>query len=726
MDVKLKKKLANAISDVLQNLGIEPQIELKPIPFSGAWGYSTAISYSIATELNTDLQAQQKVLQEKKKGIERLNLSKSMKKRKKKELEKQWNKLVEAEAQKTALLIKEKLVVPEEFQNVKVIKGYLNFYLDLNVFTKRLFQEVFDEGDSFGRQPPQEERIMVEYSQPNTHKGFHVGHLRNAAIGNALVNILRFVGYDTVAANYFGDTGTHVAKCLWCYQKFHRNEQPTDYKGEWLGEIYAEAVRKLDEAKEYRQRVVNWMQSIVREDEELCEEFTLHVVRLMKTDSSKIGDCAILLRETYHKSWDPEQIDDALLIELRESLHMLLENELKNEKKGIFAKRKLEQYQDLARNFYLWNYKKEVEGVLRLLEAREGEYYDLWLETRQWSLEEFKRIYDELGIKFDVLFYESEVEEEGKEIALLMKEDGIAIESEGALVIDLTESDLGIFLVLRSGGTALYSTKDLALAKEKFEKHSIDRSIYIVGAEQKMYFQQLFRTLELWGFPQAQKCYHLSYERVRLPEGEMSSRRGDVILYRELKDDVFQLALKQVMDEERTTGIHIVGIPEDEKIQIAEDICIASLLYSLIRDNDKIIVFDPQESVSFHGDTGPYIQYACVRAERILEKANADSTTSNLENIKFDSLTKDELDLIEHISRFPDVVKRAAELYQPHIVANYSYDLAKIFTRFYHNCPVLRATNRAETKARLVFVEASRQTLENSLRLLGISVPKRM
>lgn len=725
MDAMLESKLAEALSNALLNLGVELQVELKPIPLSGAWGYSTAVSYSLAMKLNPDLQDKQKAIQEKKKEIDESTLSKSEKKQKKKELEKQWNKTMEEEAQKTALLIKKNLTIPEEFQDAKAIKGYLNLYLDLNKFAKNLLREVFDRGDNFGRGPPQEERIMVEYSQPNTHKGFHVGHLRNVAIGNALVNILRFAGYDTVAANYFGDTGSHVAKCLWWYRKFHRNGQPTGYRGEWLGEIYAEAVRNLEEAEKYRQKVVDWMQSVVQDDEEICEEFTSYVIRLMKTDSSKIENCAVLLREIYHNSWNPGQIDDALLIELREFVHMIIEDNLENEKKKDYRE-KLEQYQEFAKNFYLWNYKNEVEGVLRLLETREGEYYNLWLETRQWSLEEFKRIYEELGVEFDVLFYESEVEEEGKEIALAMKEEGVATESEGALVTDLTEFGLGIFLVLRSDGTALYSTKDLALAKVKFEKYNIDRSIYVVGSEQKMYFQQLFKALELWGFPQAQKCYHLSYERVRLPEGEMSSRRGDVILYRELKDDVFQLALKQVMDEERTTGSHIVGISKNEKAQIAEDICIASLLYSLIRDNDKVIVFDPHESVSFHGDTGPYIQYAGVRAERILEKAHGGWTISDMEKTEFCNLTKDELDLIEHISKFSDTVMRAAELYQPHIMANYSYELAKIFTRFYHSCPVLKAGDEDKMKARLALVEASRQTLKNSLLLLGISIPKKM
>jgi len=725
MDPQLEKRLTDALSDTLSEWGVEPKIELTPIPLSGAWGYSTAVSYSIVTKLNTKLQDEQETLSKKKEEINNLKISKSKKKRKKKELEKQWNKIIEKEAQKIALLIKDKMDVPEEFQEVRAIKGYLNFYLDLNSFTKKLLTEVFDKENDFGRGSPQKERIMVEYSQPNTHKGFHVGHLRNAAIGNALVNILRFAGYDTVAANYFGDTGSHVAKCLWCYYKFHRNEQPTGFKGEWLGGIYAEAVKKLDDAEKFRQSVVDWMQSIIREDEDICEEFTSHVVRLMRADSSKIEDCAVLLRETYHQPWDPEQIDDALLIELREFLYMVLEREVENEKKP-FVKEKLENYQTLAKDFYLWNYKKEVEGVLRLLETRKGKYYNLWLKTRQWSLEEFERIYNELGIKFDVLFYESEVEDEGKRIALSMKEDEIAIESEGALVVDLAEADLGVFLVLRRDGTALYSTKDLALAKVKFEKHGIDRSIYVVGSEQKMYFQQLFKTLEIWGFPQAQKCYHLSYERVRLPEGEMSSRRGDVILYRELKDAVFGLAFDQVKNAERTTGAHLAGISEEEKTEIAEDICVASLLYSLIRDNDKVIVFDPQESVNFHGDTGPYIQYACVRAERILEKANNNRVTSDLDSLKFENLKKDELDLIEDIAQFPEVMNKAAELYQPHILANYAYDLAKTFTRFYHNCPVLKAGTRAKMKARLALVNASRQTLKNSLHLLGISVPEKM
>src|SRR6185503_14557383 len=249
--------------------------------------------------------------------------------------------------------------------------------------------------------------------------------------------------------------------------------------------------------------------------------------------------------------------------------------------------------------------------------------HDLWQRTREWSLEEFRDILRMLNVNMDVWFFESEVDEPSKAIVDELIQKGIAEDERptGPVIVKIDEK-LGLtkekyrtMVILRSDGTTLYSTKDLALAKQKFEQYHVDRSIYVVDFRQALHFQQVFKILELWGFPQAAKCYHLSYGFVTLPEGAMSSRRGRVILFK----DVYDEAVKRVLAvESERTG----NVPEEERIQIAEQIGLGALVYSMLSvDNNKDIVFDINEALSFDGRTGPYIQNAHVRANSILKKA---------------------------------------------------------------------------------------------------------
>ncbi|HMD81374.1 MAG TPA: arginine--tRNA ligase, partial [Anaerolineales bacterium] len=283
-------------------------------------------------------------------------------------------------------------------------------------------------------------------------------------------------------------------------------------------------------------------------------------------------------------------------------------------------------------------------------------------------------------------------------------------------------------VILRSDGTTLYSTKDLALAKQKFEKYHVDRSIYVVDFRQDLHFQQIFKILELWGFPQASKCYHLSYGYVTLPEGAMSSRRGKVELFKKVHDEAVRRAL--AVESERSGNV-----PENERIKIAEQIGLGALVYSMLSvDNNKDIVFDINEALSFDGRTGPYIQNAHVRANSILKKSKVESGVltgeamskgqmSDLRPATFDyELDKHEIELIEQISRFPDAVQQAANDYRPLVMAQYAYDLANAFHSFYHAVPVLQSKENVKN-ARLRLVAAAKQTIANALRLLDIQAP---
>jgi arginyl-tRNA synthetase len=373
-------------------------------------------------------------------------------------------------------------------------------------------------------------------------------------------------------------------------------------------------------------------------------------------------------------------------------------------------------------------YDAERREMLRKWEAHDPYVRELWGTLREWALEEFRDVLRMLDVHMDVWFYESEANELGKEIVDELIAKGIAEDErpQGGPVIVKIDEKLGLtkekyrtMVILRSDGSALYSTNDLALAKQKFEQYHVDRSIYVVDFRQSLHFQQVFRILELWGFPQAAKCYHLSYGFVTLPEGAMSARRGRVVLFKDVADEAVRRVL--TLETERSGNI-----PEEDRKKIAEQIGLGALTYSILSvDNNKDIVFDINEALSFDGRTGPYIQNAHVRANSILKKASVQP--SNLQPATFDyELTKHEIELIEQISRFPNTVQQAANEYRPLVMAAYAYDLANAFHSFYHAVPVLQSEEESVRMARLRLVAAAKQTLANALRLLDIKAPEVM
>ncbi len=367
-------------------------------------------------------------------------------------------------------------------------------------------------------------------------------------------------------------------------------------------------------------------------------------------------------------------------------------------------------------------YEAERREMYRKWDAGDENVRELWRVTREWSLDELREILRMLDVKIDVWFYESDVDEPSKAIINELIGRNIAEDERaqsGPVIVKIDEK-LGLTkekyrtaVVLRNDGTSLYLTKDLALAKVKFEKFHVDRSIYVVDSRQSLHFQQAFKILELWGFKQAEKCYHLAYGYVTLPEGAMSSRKGRVALFKEVYDE----AIRRVLSVEAEKS---VDIPDEEREKIATQIGLGALVYSLLSvDNNKDIVFDINEALSFDGRTGPYIQNAHVRANSILKKS-----TFNLQSAPFEyELTKQEIELIEQMSQFPQKVKQAAEEYRPLVMATFAYDLANAFHSFYHAVPVLQTEDENVKNARLRLVAAAKQTIANALRLLDIQAP---
>ena len=581
-----QETLSRKILDILQELDlpVPGELDWTPIPFEGEWGVSTSF-FKIAAEEARSGKSQN----------------------------------VPQRAAELAVLVANQLPPQEYFPRIEALKGYLNCYFDPQAFSARVVSETLSGGD-FGRGPEKGQTLMVEFSQPNTHKAFHVGHLRSAILGDAVCRILDYAGYKVIRANYFGDIGLHVIKWLWNYINYHQGETPPEDATQWMGEIYAEANQRLEE--------------------------------------------------------DP-------------------------------------------------SLEAEVRALYQRWDQQESEIVKLWEKTRQWSLDGFQDLYQILDIDFDRLYANSLVEFQGKELVNELIEQGIAedLRPEDAVIVrlddllGLNKEKYRVLVVLRSDGTALYATEDLALAKLKFEEYPLDRSIYVVDVRQSLHFQQIFKTLEIAGYEWASRCEHLSYELVNLPGNVvMASREGTVVLLEDLIREAQQRAY-QVVQEKNP------DLSPEQKTEVARAVGLGAIKFPLLdRENTRIVTFDWETALDFNGQAAPYIQYAHVRATSILAK------TSDLE-IKVSPpaypLHESEVVLIERLAQFPGVVQSAAEELKPLHITNALYEIARAFNTFYREAPVLTAEPKTR-EFRLQLVEASRRVIKSGLDLLGIEAPEVM
>ncbi|HEX7541881.1 MAG TPA: arginine--tRNA ligase [Anaerolineales bacterium] len=564
-------------------------LEWKPLPFSGEWGISTSFFATAAAEAR---------------------LGK--------------NVVVAQRAQEIAGQVKSRVTDILGIHHVEAVKGYLNLYFDTQEYTRRVVDAVLEQKNRFGSGPATGQRVMIEFSQPNTHKAFHVGHLRGTILGEALCRILEFAGHEVVRANYPGDMGLHVIKWLWGYLKYHNGEEPSADITKWMGEVYADTSKRLEETPD-----------------------------------------------------------------------------LEAEVRAIYAR---------------WD-------------QRDPEIVALWERTREWSLEGFRQMYAALDVHFDVYYFNSQEEKPGKEIVEELVRRGIAIDDRpqgGAVIVKidemlgLTKETYRTAVVLRSDGTALYSTEDLALALHKFRDYpDLAKSVYVVDVRQSLHFTQVFKILEIAGHSQAQKCSHVSYELVTLPGNVvMSSREGTVVLL----EDLLREATSRAKEEARKKN---PSLTEAQLESVAKAVGLGALKYPILaRENTKMVTFDWQTALDFNGQAAPYIQYAHVRCNSILRKAGVDITDLRPSTFNY-SLEPAEVELIDWLSRFPSEVQRAADEYKPLAIASSAYDIAKAFAGFYDACPVVQASPEVRD-ARLRLVAATRQTLANALALLGITAPEVM
>ncbi len=358
----------------------------------------------------------------------------------------------------------------------------------------------------------------------------------------------------------------------------------------------------------------------------------------------------------------------------------------------------------------------QARAWFKKLEENDQEAYAYWVRFRQLSLDNYAQIYDLLGIEFEHYHGESHYNEMLDSVIKLVQDRGIARESEGALIVDLEPYGLPPVMLRKKDGATLYITRDLAAAIYRKETFDFARSIYVVGAEQTLHFQQLFKVLELLGFKWAHDCVHVPFGLIRFKDGRMSTRAGKIILLEEVLRRSIELARKII--EEKNPDLA-------DKESAAKVVGLGAVRFGdLSNDRIKNIEFDWEKVLDFSGETAAYIQYAHARICSILRKAEPATLTWDDEAVSL-MVAEEEVTLIKMLALLPEKIIAAAENYRPSVLARYLIEVAREFNRFYHNCPVL-GSEGALQHGRLLLIDATRQVIANGLALLGIEAPEEM
>lgn len=361
----------------------------------------------------------------------------------------------------------------------------------------------------------------------------------------------------------------------------------------------------------------------------------------------------------------------------------------------------------------------EAQEMLLKWEAGDEEIVSLWKTMNQWVYTGFDQTYKELGVDFDKNYYESNTYLLGKDVVANGLEKGVFYKKEdGSVWIDLTEDGLDEKIVLRSDGTAVYMTQDIGTAIERFKDYDLDELVYTVGNEQDYHFKVLFLILDKLGYDWAKNLYHLSYGMVDLPSGKMKSREGTVVD----ADDLMEEMTKTAGEISQELG-KLEGYSAEEKEVLYKTIGLGALKYYILKvDPKKRILFNPEESVDFAGNTGPFIQYTYARIQSILRKATFDYT----KEITSIELHEKERSLIKQIQLYPETIQNAAKNHSPALIANYTYDLVKEYNSFYQSVPILGCENEDEKILRTQLSSKVSEIIKSAFKLLGINVPERM
>lgn len=366
----------------------------------------------------------------------------------------------------------------------------------------------------------------------------------------------------------------------------------------------------------------------------------------------------------------------------------------------------------------------EAQEMLRKWEAGDPAVRKLWETMNQWVYDGFDVTYRRLGVDFDKIYYESDTYAIGRNTVISGLDRGIFHQrSDKSVWADLTPDGLDEKILLRSDGTSVYMTQDIGTAQMRQQDYEFDKMIYVVGNEQNYHFKVLSLVLDKLGYSWAKDLYHMSYGMVELPEGKMKSREGTVVDADDLMDEMIATARDMAGELGK-----LDGLSGSEQEEIHRIIGLGALKYFMLKvDPVKNMTFNPRESIDFNGHTGPFIQYTHARICSVLRKAEENGISINAEekagNIQIDQKEKD---LLKSLHDFPGVVDEAARQYNPAIIANYVYDLAKEYNQFYHDHPIVKEENAVSRNFRLLLTRASGQVIKTGMGLLGIEVPERM
>jgi arginyl-tRNA synthetase len=578
-------------------------------------------------------------------------------------------KLSKKGPEQTGAEIGEKIKAELDFvEDYNTVKGFLNLVISNNYWLSVL--DEIQGVENYGTEHNTKGRWMVEYSSPNTNKPLHLGHLRNIFLGHSVSEILQANGHPIVRTQIINDRGIHICKSMLAWQRFGDGETPetSGLKGDKLvGKYYVEFDKAL--RVEVSDLLGKWAAGDFSVGESAKEEYE----RLSAAAAEKEDDKA---------------------------------------RKGIEGKIK-----ELATN--QTPIMQEAKEMLKKWEAKDPEVYALWEKMNGWVYSGFDKTYKTMGVSFDTLYYESNTFISGKEMVEEGLKKGVFYQKEdGSVWIDLSDEGLDEKLVLRADGTAVYMTQDIGTAKNRMDDYAdLNGIVYTVGNEQDYHFKVLFLILQKLGYEWAKNCYHLSYGMVDLPTGKMKSREGTVVD----ADDLMQEVIDKAKEMTQERG-HIEGMDEAEKEALYRMIGLGGLKYYLLKvDPKKRMMFNPEESVDLNGNTGPFIQYAHARICSLLRKADQlQGIDSSLD------LHISEKELIKQLADFPEITAEAAKEYSPALIANYTYDLVKMYNSFYQSVSIFKEENEAIKQMRLHLSQMVGKVIKTGMQLLGIEVPERM
>ncbi|MEY3087430.1 MAG: hypothetical protein RLZ93_1355 [Bacteroidota bacterium] len=557
-----------------------------------------------------------------------------------------------------------------------VINGFLNIVLTDAYWLAQLSQ--IQMSPNYGLAPQNSKpTVMVEYASPNTNKPLHLGHLRNIFLGASVAEILHAVGHKVVRTQVINDRGIHICKSMLAWEKFSpvnargERETPanTGLKGDKLvGKYYVEFDKALQ--KEAKEIMAQWQSGNFSDTPEAIHQAVLNFEQAKQGKDEKA--CAA--------------IDDKI--------------------------------KELAKN--QTQILQEAKQMLVKWEARDPQVYLLWTTMNGWVYAGFDQTYAQMGVSFDKLYYESDTFLLGKDQVMEGLKNGVFYQkTDGSVWIDLTAEGLDEKLVLRSDGTAVYMTQDIGTAIDRFKDFpDLHGMVYTVGNEQDYHFKVLFLILQKLGYAWADNCFHLSYGMVDLPSGKMKSREGTVVDADDLMAEVIEKA--KAMTQERG---HLDGLNEAERDTLYAQIGLGGLKYYLLKvDPKKRMLFNPEESIDLTGNTGPFLQYAHARISTLLEKANYQPAPIAERVV----LRPEEKEIVKQLAQFEVTLQEAAKGYSPALLANYTYELVKLYNTFYQSVKIVIEPDLEVRHLRLALSAAVKQVLAQSLSLLGVEAPSRM